>query len=277
MQKIIVLVDPRGIDTSTLDFTTYLVRTGTSKLYGVFLHPDSQEPVPEMVINNEKSSGSDQQSPSGRRPVNTDVDQSKKEWLAYYKNQGFGVHPETADVYTREQIIEETRFADAVIVNGEISFSGGAESVPTKLIEFILKKSECPVIVAPMTFDPIEEVVFAYDGSPSSVFAAKEFTRVFPQFEDKRITFLEINMDESSEITNQQKITDYLKLHYSSIGYRVLHGKPEDELFGHFLSRKNTFLVLGAFGRSPLSVLLHKSSANLLLKTSTLPLFITHR
>jgi hypothetical protein len=84
-------------------------------------------------------------------------------------------------------------------------------------------------------------------------------------------------MDDSGAITNQKKITDYLKLHYSSIGYRVLHGKPEDELFSYFLEKKNTFLVLGAFGRSPVSSVIHRSAASLLLKTTTLPLFITHR
>jgi nucleotide-binding universal stress UspA family protein len=248
MQKIMLLVDPKGVNKAAHGFASYLSTSGSIKLYGLFLQ---QGAVP--------------------------VEESKKAFLDYHKNLGSRMAAETVDAFTKEQIIEETRFADAIIISAETSFNGSPQSVPSALAEFILKKSECPVIVAPTSADPVREVVFAYDGSASSVFAVREFTRVFPQFEDARVTFLEVAMDDSGAITNQKKITDYLKLHYSSIGYRVLHGKPEDELFSYFLEKKNTFLVLGAFGRSPVSSFIHRSAASLLLKTTTLPLFITHR
>jgi nucleotide-binding universal stress UspA family protein len=205
------------------------------------------------------------------------VEDSKREFLHYFKNHSFGVTPETADVFTKEQIIAETRFADAIIIGADANVSGSPKSVPSRLAEYILKRSECPVVIAPISSDPIEEIVFAYDGSPSSVFATREFTRVFPQFQDVRVTFLEVNLDGSSAIAEQQRITDYLKMHYSAIGYRVLQGRAESELFSFILEKKNTFLVLGSFGRSPLSSFIHRSAASLLLKTTTLPLFIAHR
>lgn len=277
MQKIILLVDPRGIDKALLDFGSSLAASGNISLYGLFLHPDNPVLVQEDGYEEEKLfTGKRKPARSIKRGV-TPVEDSKKQFLAYFKNHAPRLIPDTGDAFTDYQIIEETRFADGIIISADSNFSGASKSVPTRLTEYILKKSECPVIVAPISSNPIDEVVFAYDGSASSVFAAKEFTRVFPQFEDKRVTFLEVKVDDSSAIANQQKITDYLKMHYSSIGYRVLHGNPGDELFSYFLEKKNTFLVLGAFGRSPISSLVHRSSASLLLKTTTLPLFIAHR
>jgi nucleotide-binding universal stress UspA family protein len=277
MQKIILLIDPRGIDKPSLEFASYLAGLGSIKLYGLFLHPESPvllQEVQSVPLGATEKIG---QSQRNLKRVVVPAEDSKKEFLAYCKNQGFSLPPETADAFTKEQIIEETRFADAIIISAESSFSGSPRSIPSRLSEFILKVSECPVIVAPLSFDPIEEIVFAYDGSASSVFAIREFTRVFPQFEDMRVTFLEVNFDESSLITNQERISDYLKLHYSAIGYRVLHGNAENELFDYFLEKKNTFLVLGAYGRSQVSSLVRRSSASLLLKTTTLPLFIAHR
>jgi hypothetical protein len=249
MQKLILLVDPGGIDKALLEFASLLASLGNVHLHGLFLHSD--KPV----------AGQD----------------SKKQFLGYFKNQSPRVIPGVSDAFTNDQIIEETRFADAIIISADATFNGSPKATPSRLTAYILKNAECPVIVAPLSSMPIDEVVFAYDGSPSSVFAAKEFTRVFPQFEDKKVTFLEVKSDGSSSISHQEKFTDYLKMHYSSIGYRVLHGEAENELFGYFLEKKNTFLVLGAFSRSPVSTLIHRSSASLLLKTTSLPLFIAHR
>jgi nucleotide-binding universal stress UspA family protein len=141
----------------------------------------------------------------------------------------------------------------------------------------ILRNAECPVIVSPLNSDHIEEVVFAYDGSPSSVYAIKQFTHLFPQFEDKRLLFLEVNKDDSTEIMYKGKITDYLKMHYSSVGFHILHGDAANELLEYFVNKKNVIIVIGAFGRNAISSFFNRSTAHLLLEATGLPMFITHK
>lgn len=248
MEKILLLVGRSGIDRSALDFACFLADLTTSKLTALF-------------IDHETSLG-----------------ENKSAFALACNNKGIRWEDDHKTISDVEDIIVESRFADVLIVGGESTLSEHSESAPTQFVKEILSRSECPVIVAPLQFNGIEEIVLAYDASPSAVYSIKQFTYLFPQLSETRIIFLQINPDESSNITHHEKIRDYLKMHYSAIGFHVLHGiKAEDELFGYLLNKKNVFVVTGAYGRTLVSSLFKRSTAELLLKTTSLPVFIAHR
>jgi hypothetical protein len=173
-------------------------------------------------------------------------------------------------------ILEESRFADLVIIQPTLSFEKRLEEAPTTLVKEMLANAECPVLVAPQNLTGIEEIVFAYDGSRSAVFAIKQFTYLFPELSDKKAIVLQVNKDDSLPVTEKEKLGKWLRMHYSGIGFQVLKGKASEELYGHLLGKQNTIVVMGAFGRSWLSGLFKPATAGLLLKTINLPFFITH-
>jgi len=72
------------------------------------------------------------------------------------------------------------------------------------------------------------------------------------------------------------KIKEWLAVHYKEICFEVLQGNAKEELFSYLLPKKNAIVVMGSYGRSSLSLLFKKSTADLILKTTNLPLFITH-
>jgi nucleotide-binding universal stress UspA family protein len=173
-------------------------------------------------------------------------------------------------------IVEESRFADLVIVQATTTFENKQEEAPTDFVKEVLAEAECPVLVAPLSVTGIDEIVFAYDGSRSAVFAIKQFTYLFPELSDKKAIVLQVNKEDVLSVTEKEKIGKWLRMHYSSIGFQVLHGKPADELHAYLQGKQNTIVVMGAFGRGWLSGLFKPATAGILLKTINLPFFITH-
>jgi hypothetical protein len=138
-----------------------------------------------------------------------------------------------------------------------------------------LKESECPVVIAPENFNGLDEIIFTYDGSKSSAFAIKQFAYLFPQLEDKRVILLQINDKGVWKEEDKHPLSAWLQNRYSAIGFQALKGNP-DVLFDYLLKRKNSMVVMGAYGRSSLSRFFRRSLADKLIKSMSLPIFISH-
>jgi hypothetical protein len=74
------------------------------------------------------------------------------------------------------ELINESRFIDVVIADATMSFSKKTTGEPSRFVKDILTESECPVILSTADFKAINELVFAYDGSASAMFAIKQFS-----------------------------------------------------------------------------------------------------
>lgn len=173
-------------------------------------------------------------------------------------------------------ITKESRFADLIILSSDTSFETGAnEGVPTRFTRNLLNQSECSVIVSPESFDEIDEIIFACDGSKSAIHAIKQFTYLFPQLNAIKITLLHV-IPTGEERTKDEGVMAWLRLHYAEVLEEKLTGEPSDELFGALLLKRNKFIVMGSFGRTLFSLALKPSTAALLLKTVNLPIFIAH-
>jgi hypothetical protein len=176
-----------------------------------------------------------------------------------------------------EDILLESRFSDLIVVDPETSFHHIEKGFPGRFIRDVLLAAECPVLVSPYSFDSLEEVIFAYNGTSSSVFAIKQFTYLFPEFKHKKAVVVNVRNGEESAIEEQFKMKEWLSAHYEAVDFVLLKGDASDELFGYLLGRKNAIVVLGAYGRGILSRFLKPSHASLLLRTINLPIFIAHR
>jgi hypothetical protein len=118
--------------------------------------------------------------------------------------------------------------------------------------------------------------VFTYTNSASSAFAIKQFTYLFPKLKDKRVRIIHVNKEGKWPVPEKNKLMEWLKNYYTDIHFEALEGEPESALFGSFLNSRNTFIVMGAYGRNSLSQFLKRSRADLLMNTITQPIFIAH-
>lgn len=272
MKKIIVAIDANEVNMHVVDFACYIAKLTHSKLTGVFLSNGKAKEISEIPVLQQEAHGGNQQDAAEKIKL---FDNNTRLFRDACNNRGANCAIHYVEIAAAD-IIKETRFAEMIIVDPEMSFNGKLEGVPTGFIKELLAKSECPVVLAPYSFYGIDEILFAYDGSPAAVYAIKQFTYLFPEFTDKKVTVLQVNEIGNDWITEKAKVEEILQLHYSSIGFQQLQGKASDELLGYLMGKKNVFVVMGAFGRSMLSGFFKHRTAEMIIKTVNLPVFVAH-
>jgi hypothetical protein len=177
---------------------------------------------------------------------------------------------------TLEQLVTESRFADLIILDPEISLGPSEEVVLSREVEEFIHQAECPVIVAPYNFYGIDEIIFAYDGSKSSVFAIKRFLELFPELSHLKATALQIAEGTPIRFRENSRVVQLIAAQFPQVQFKQLTGKASDQLFSYLIDKNQTLLVLGAYGRGFSSMMFRPSIARLIVKTLNLPVFISH-
>ena len=278
MEKILLAIDAINPDKNILEFACYLGRLTKSKVTGVFLENLAAEEKP-VLKQMQGMAYTDWR-------LDEKPDEHKFKFELIEKNISFFkegcINREVSYSLHRDrgvparEMIEESRFADVLVVDAETSFNKRYEGTPTEFVRDILKKAECPVIIAPERFEAIDEIIFSYNGSSSSLFAIKQFTYLFPQLHDKKVTVIQVNEAGEWQDPDKYKFKEWLKGHYTDLHFEALKGKADTILFDYLFKRKNMFLVIGAYGRNDLSQFFKSSHADVLIKTITQPIFIAH-
>jgi len=274
MEKILLAIDAAEIDKKSLDFACYLARLTKSKITGVFLDNLLAGEIPFKLTQTVMAQAYDEIDAysKARKLIEQNI-----EWFrqgCINREVTYSVHRDHG--VPADEMIIESRFADVLVTDAETSFRKRFEGPPSAFVQDILKKAECPVIIAPASFEPVEEVIFAYNGTASAMFAIKQFTYLFPQLSTKKVSVIQVNETGKWEDSQKHKFIEWLKGHYSAIHFEALRGDSDNALFDYLFKRKNMFLVMGAYGRTSLSQFFKRSAADLLLKTITQPIFIAH-
>lgn len=278
MEKILLALDAVNPNKNALDFACFLGRLTKSKITGVFLENLEAEERPVLKQMH------------GMAYVDWEVDEKSDEHQAKMKliekniswfKEGcikrevcFNLHRDRG--VPAHELIEESRFADLLVIDAETSFNKRYNGTPSVFVRDILKNAECPAIIAPEGFEAIDEIIFTYNGSASCVFAIKQFTYLFPQLHYKKVTIMQVNEAGAWHDPDKYKFKEWLKEHYIDIHFEAQKGNTDTILFDYLFKRKNIFLVLGAYGRNAVSQFFKSSHADILIKTVTQPIFIAH-
>jgi nucleotide-binding universal stress UspA family protein len=263
MEKILLAIDPIHTDKNTIAFACFLADLTHSKLTGVFV----DEAESEMALVN---------AAGNNKPVSVQHAESIRLFENGCRNRALRNYIRNDVGIPVKEILAETRFADLLIVAPETSFHAKQESVPGSFVKEVLSKSECPVVVVPCEFSEINEIIFAYDGSASSVFALKQFTYLFPQLADEKMTIVQVNNESDRPIRERERLGELLQANYSCVGHHTLQGDPSNELFRYLSGKKNALVIMGSFGRPTVPGFFRHSTAELILKALNLPVFIAH-
>src|SRR5688572_12249395 len=264
MEKILLAIDALNPDKTSLEFACYLARLTKSKMTGIFLDNTALEEMATVDQSGETTK-------SGLIEKN----------IRWFNEKCMGEETKH-DVHTDpgiplDELVVESRYADVVIVDSETSFNNPYEATPTRFVKDFLNHAECPVVIAPESFEGIDEIVLAYNGSPSSVFAIKQFSYLFPQLSNKSVSVVQVSENGKWNEKEKDKLSEWLKAHYYHFDFKSLKGEADTALFDYLWKRKNVFLVMGAFGRGSISQFFKKSRAELIIKTITQPIFIAHQ
>lgn len=172
-------------------------------------------------------------------------------------------------------LLQESRFTDMLLINRLSSFSNLVQATAYRLLPDILAGAQCPVMILPEVCPPVSEVVFAYNGSQSSLFAIREFTRLMSCYSQLPATVL-YAVEKQDPIPFATQLRDYLSHYYKQISFLAVEGQPATVLAKYADEHPKAVITMGAYGRSMTSRFFHQSDATRLLYHSSLPLFITH-
>jgi hypothetical protein len=278
MQKILLAMDAINLHVPSVDFACYLGRLTRSKVTGIFLENLKADEHP--VLRKVHGAAYLDWEVDPTNPAYQDKQAMISKHIEFFRDACDSrsvrstLHRDCG--VPAKEIIHESRFADLIIIDPETSFKSRHEGAPSSFAKEVLAHAECPVVIAPQSFDSIDEIIFTYDGSASSVFAIKQFTYLFPGLAEKRTIIVQVNEQGIWEDQDKYNFKEWLQNHYSAIGFEVLKGDAEDKLFDYLFKRKNSFVVMGAYGRSAVSRYFKHSKSDRLMRTITQPLFISH-
>ena len=177
-----------------------------------------------------------------------------------------------------QELLKESAFADLLLINTTTSFMRIGDKSPSLFLKDLLAEAKCPVMILPDKEAAVKQVVIAYDGSDSSAYALKMFSYIFPEWNTLDTTVVTVNQSSSNHVPQNRDVKDLAGRHFKKLSFRVLNGDPESEL-KKFLKKAGdeTVVVMGAYGRSTWSRMLHASISNKILKDVKVPLFIAHQ
>jgi len=185
------------------------------------------------------------------------------------------VHSYTSE-WSKEIIEQESRYADLVVLSGELFCRDVPDRQPNYFMEETLRLAECPAVVVPENFRAIERVTIAYDGKKESMFALRQFAILFPNLIELPTDIVHIKNDTDDEIPGRDLLLEYTKAHFEAQYTSKLHFDPKKYFASWLDDKKNVLLVTGSFSRSPFSNMLKESFTTEIIKRHGCPIFIAH-
>jgi len=177
----------------------------------------------------------------------------------------------------KKSLKTESRFTDLIIISNNSFYEGFEQEIENDYEQELIHYAECPVVIVPEVFQKPQNVILAYDGSASSVFAIRQFASLMPELTRLETLLVYVNADERIDFPDKAYIEELGARHFSNLLFMKLDIDPEKYFETWLAARNNTMLVTGAHGRSGLSELFNRSFVGNILKEHKLPVFIAHR
>jgi nucleotide-binding universal stress UspA family protein len=274
MRKIIFLSDTEQLPQTIFDYACALNISAPILLVGIFIprtnyldtlisfsNSAAVVPIINQLVPEEDMSTSQ-----------VAIDQFRE--LCIKNNIEYRIHEKQGNLLTTE-LKKETRFADLLLFGNDYFRENSDPDLLYEYTQHIAHHAECPVIILPRTFHQIENIILAYDGSPSAVFAIKQFAHILPDL--TQLDTLLICMQPDAGMPDKDYIQELAARHFSSLTFfkaDIDHRKH----FNRWLEdQQKTLLVTGSFGRGTISDLFRKSFISGILKAHQMPIFVAHQ
>jgi hypothetical protein len=178
--------------------------------------------------------------------------------------------------FALQEIRKESRFADLLLLSGRHFFENISADQPNAYMKELLQHAESPVLLVPEKPTLPEQLVLAYDGSPSSVFAMRQFVYVFPELCDRAVSVVHLNDKKDEPLPDAEFLLEWLESHVGKVELLKLPIGKSEFLNTWMQGRKAPWLIAGSFGRSGWSEAFSKSFITESIRKPAYPLFLAH-
>jgi len=271
MKKILFLCDGDNFSDGSFEFIKQLSVHETISVKGLFFTPIDVEqmvaisyvPIAEPYV---KLKEQEKQM----------VEKSQRRFIRACEDAGLRHQASVITEWSREMILLESRYADLIVLSGELFCCDVPDRQPNYFMEETLRLAECPAVVVPENFRSVERVAIAYDGKRESMFALKQFASLFPDLMELPTDIVHIKKDTDDEIPGRELLLEYTKAHFESQYTSKLHFDPKKYFASWLNDKKNVLLITGSFSRSPISNMIKGSFATEIINRHGCPVFIAH-
>lgn len=141
-------------------------------------------------------------------------------------------------------------------------------------LERILRSSHKPCLVTPREFKPINRTLLAYDGSKSCQ-KALQYLIDLPLFQNLELHVITVaNRGDKTALQYLADANTSLQTNNLRPICQLLHGVPEKEIERYIEDNKINFLIMGAYGHSPIRRLVIGSTTAQMLRSSHIPVLL---
>ncbi|MFI5153961.1 MAG: hypothetical protein ACHQET_11545 [Chitinophagales bacterium] len=278
MENLMVILDAGKVNMNTVEFACYLANLTHSKLNLYFMERMIGEETPKQKLLLAL--------PYVETVTAGDIPENRTNAIHYAENEKIVCEACTnrganykilKDKHPNlQQLKMESRFADLIVLDPEISLGEEEGEILSSSLERFLHASECPILFAPYAFYGIDELLFAYDGSRGSLSAIRSFGRLFPELNHLHTTVIQISDGDEFVFGENKKGLEQIASVYPNLQFKHLKGEASDQMLDLLIGKTRTAVVLGAFGRGFSSMMFKPSLARMIIRTLNLPVFISH-
>jgi hypothetical protein len=278
MKKIIAAFDGLKFSGSTRDYAMYIAKQTKTHLVGVFMDDPSYTSYKIYDLVAKEGVSADTLNEFEAKDLATREAAAKNfENACQQAGLEFNIHHDRKIAI--QDLKHETIYCDLLIIDSGETLTHYKEKLPTRFIRDLLSDTQCPVLVVPQKYKPVQKIILLYDGGPSSVYAIKMFSYLLPQFKQLETEVISVNPENTTlHMPDNKLMKEFMKHHYPKAKYTVKRGWAEDEIVRHLNEDQhvNALVVLGAYQRGTVSRWFRESMADILMKEVKLPLFIAH-
>jgi nucleotide-binding universal stress UspA family protein len=278
MKKFIVAFDGLDFSKSAMKYAIHFAKQCNAHLVGIFLEDFTLHSYGVKELVSYEGSDLDKHIADLNQGDQDRRRESIKIFEEACQDRGltFSIHRDNN--IALQDLLHESVYADLLIIAANETLTRFDEPLPSRFIKDLLSDVQCPVFLTPLNYKIAEKIILLYDGSPSSVHAARMFSYLFETAREKETEIITVKpKDASLHVPDNRLIKEFIKRHYPNARYVVLKGEPEEEIVKELkLEQENVIVVTGAYRRSRFSRFLRPSMADCLLSETRFPLFIAH-
>jgi hypothetical protein len=277
MIKFTAAFDGLKYSESTEKYSTFFAQQAQAHLVGIFLDDFSYHSYRMADLLDEKKKMDKRLKDFEKKDKETrDRAAQQFEMACKRANLEYTIHHDRSIAI--HELLHESIYADLLVIDSKETFTNFKEDPPTHFIRDMLAEVQCPALVVPQQYRPPEKIILLYDGGPSSVFAIKMFSYLFPSLKTLETEVISVNSDKVElHIPDIKLMKEFMQRHFPGAKYKMMKGYPEAEILQYVKKQnRNAMVVLGAYRRGMVSRWFRASMADALMRHAKLPLFIAH-
>lgn len=278
MKKFIVAFDGLHFSESALAYSIFFAKQSAAHLVGIFLDDFMRRSYGIVELSNYEGTKLDRYIKNQDEKDKEERTENVEAFETACQNAGIDYSVHRDKNVAIQGLLHESIYSDLLIVSETETFTRYEESVPTTFLRHLLSDVQCPAVVVPSKYKPVNKIILLYDGAPSSVHAVKTFSYLFESLKSFDIEIIAVKgLDDSLHLPDNKLIKEFIKRHYPRAEYVVIKGQAEGEIIKYLQQQKNNpMVVLGAYRRSRFSRMFRPSMADYLMQYLKMPLFIAH-